>query len=351
MKPKYCKYIIVALLLIGLWSCGNLVEQDPLAFIPPIFPEEIEVTPTYLDVDIILVATLGITVKDTALLIRGYDGKRRVHVVDKRNGKHITGMALHGRGPGELTSVQSVSVRGDSIYIYSGASHVLHKYYSDNSYYDPEPNDVIQFNDGTLYLVYPFKNKYIGFLTRDKRIRVYDELGIVESAYNRYPDFGNIGYSDSIIVRNTLFSTQSISIKPDNTKFVSAHSWGAMFEIFSLAGDTISLYKEKRFYPPKVNVIKPFKDVEGLPDQVSGFWGVTSTDSYIYLSFCGQKFSEERKTAHYVYVFDWDGNPVRSYKVVGGIRVLDIDSFGKRIFFNTKNAEGEERFGYFDVLE
>ena len=351
MRTNYYKCTVAALLLIALWSCGDSDEQDPLAFIPPVFPEEIEITPTYLDVDIISGVVMEIEVKDTTLLLRSYDGKRNIQVLDKRSGKFISGMIPAGRGFGELISVISISVREDSVYAYSIMDSRLYKYSSDSVYYALQPDNVVNFNDRTLILVYPVKNKYIGLLSRNKRIKIYDEFGIEESAYDKYPDFSNIGYSDSVVVRNILFSTQSISVKPDNTKFVSAHSWGAMFEIFSLSGDAVSLYREKRFYPPKVSVLKPFKDVEGLPDQVSGFWGVTSTDNYIYLSFCGEKFSEERRTAHYVYVFDWEGNPVRSYKIKGGIRKLDIDSENRKIYFSTRNADGEERLGYFDVRE
>jgi len=67
-RMSCCKYIIAVLIAIIVWSCRNSAEEDSLAFIPPTFPDVIEVTPTYLNTDFITGSVMELKVKDSVLL-------------------------------------------------------------------------------------------------------------------------------------------------------------------------------------------------------------------------------------------------------------------------------------------
>jgi len=353
MSFKHDFYFLLLIIVSICGSCKNSAKEDPLAFVPPLFPAEIEVTPRYLDVDFITGEAMDIKLKDTVLLVRSYDGDRFIQVFDKRNGKRLSSMITRGRGPGELLAIQSVYVQKDTIYVYSAMDGSLYKYFSDSSYCASMPDDIVSFGaNRTLIYAYPFKNKYLGLSSNTKtRIIVFDEYGIRESEYTKYPDFTDLGYDHPIVLRNLFMGSQRLNIKPDNTKFALTNSRGTTLEIFSLAGDTVSLHKEKRFYPPKVKIIDKNYQLESLPEQISGFWDITSSDNYIYTAFCGDMVKDYSNSAHYVYVFDWDGNPIKSYKIKGGMRRITIDSENRKIYFSAKDAEGGDIFGYFDILE
>ena len=222
-------------------------------------------------------------------------------------------------------------------------------------YYNATPSDGLSFRDRRIGGLHPFKDKYLIEKTPvqgNPRFSIFDSDGEVEFEYTRYPDFSSIGYDDPNIVGRMFFGRSRISIKPDNTKFVITMGGGAMLEIFSLAGDTISLIKEKRFYPPKYELTNKIANpIASLPGMVPGFLYVCATDSYIYASFSDKLQGVSGTTDHYLYVFDWEGNPVKSYKIAGGLRCFDVDVENKRVYFAKSDAEKGELFGYFDILE
>jgi hypothetical protein len=51
----------------------------------------------------------------------------------------------------------------------------------------------------------------------------------------------------------------------------------------------------------------------------------------------------------YVYVFDWDGKPVKSYNLNKDITRLAIDEISQRAYVVTKGQDSTEVFGYFEL--
>jgi|GEM_PF-1782396 hypothetical protein len=344
--PKSYFCIFIAILLLG---CRG-PEQDPLAFIPPVFPETVEVTPAYLETDMISSQPIDMHIRDTAILIISYDGKYLLQAIDKRSGKHISGMIHRGRGPGEMSGIQTLSVLGDAIYAYSIMEAKMQIYHSFSDYAAAQPDSVIYFGNRSVGAILPFKDRYVGWSRSiEKRYITFDKDGVETSAYSKYPELP--GVSDMHTIRSIWWPSQLLRVKPDQSKFVVSRCRGAMLEIFSLAGDTISLLKEKRFYPPKVKVLER-GEVESLPEEILGLTYAATTDKYIYAVFQGKSTFDTSVSDNWVYVFNWEGEPVRSYKVKGGVARIAFDAPERRMYIQTRTADGgEDRYGYFTVKE
>ena len=348
------RYILSIIIGIAIFGCNNFTKEGPLAFVPPIFPEEIEIVPSYFEANMVAMSAFRLYLKDTVLLARAYDGERLIQILNKKSGEKISAILPYGRGPGEMTSSPDLFVLEDSIYAYSITDSKLYKYYSIRDYTGIMPNDIINFNNRLLSWVRPFKNKYLaGTNARNNRFIIYDVNGNEEFLYTKYPDFDDIGYNDSLTVRNIFLGGTDVGVKPDGTKFAIVLSHGAMLEIFSISENTISLHKEKRFYPPKMEITDgSLKSVQALPSQIRGFYDIKTTDEYIYALFDGTRLDGEFIPPSYIYVFDWDGNPVRSYKVKGGLMRFALDAENKMIYCTTMDMETkEEPLGYFSILE
>ncbi len=112
---------------------------------------------------------------------------------------------------------------------------------------------------------------------------------------------------------------------------------GSIIQIFNVITDSITLYKEVGFDRPIVNYHSKTSYVIN-PACPVGMWSVKTTDDYIYTLYSGEKLKDLTNNknallANYVYVFDWDLNPVKSYKIKGGRVVrLAIDQGENRAY-------------------
>ena len=61
--------------------------------------------------------------------------------------------------------------------------------------------------------------------------------------------------------------------------------------------------------------------LNGLDANVTHYWGVSPTDDYVYFLYSGRipadVVREQNKGEYYIYVekYDWNGNPVKRYKL------------------------------------
>jgi len=99
MKRKYIICYLFTLLI--LCGCRDRAKENPLAFIPPIFPDEIKITPVIFDEEYIMSPIIDLYISDTIIFARSTDANgRTVQIIDVCNGEKISSMIPSGRGPG-----------------------------------------------------------------------------------------------------------------------------------------------------------------------------------------------------------------------------------------------------------
>ena len=180
------------------------------------------------------------------------------------------------------------------------------------------------------------------------RFALYNSCGQYINDYNKFPVFSkNINDETcDYAARQFCFTDPN----PDLSKFVSLTYIGGIIEVFNVKNDAINKIVEKRYLDPDLRNSK--SEVSVLKDNTNiGFCGLYTTDNYIYASYSGLKLGEFKNKflADYVTVFDWNGEIKKLYRVEGGLLDLAVDETLNRIYIITKNSEGEDVVGFFNI--
>ena len=86
------------------------------------------------------------------------------------------------------------------------------------------------------------------------------------------------------------------------------------------------------------------KMADGLDQNVTHYWGMCAQDNYVYCLYSGRTPVEVMrdfgKGKHYIYVeqFDWNGNPVKKYKL-DHWGYFSVDEKNKRIIMMSTNDD------------
>ena len=154
--------------------------------------------------------------------------------------------------------------------------------------------------------------------------------------------FKSVEYRDSVsleMLHNLAFSpkhknwaayTGDFLVEPSGKRFAYAYKY----------------FKRILFYDPETGKsrvvefdkdgVNPANDVITLgPDNVTYYWGGRGTENYIFLTYSGrtpiQVMQDNNKKNSYIYVeqFDWNGNPIRKYKLDHWGRMIADEKNGK----------------------
>ncbi len=340
------KYLSLFTYIIILISCTSSTQEK---YSEPKFKNIVTVSPVIINTTKPAGEIRDIQVHKNYLLYKSFDGSNLIQVFNKTNGDFVAGLAPSGRGPGEYSMTVSFYFIGDTLCIYDRKLCIMNYYRNDFlTNFTPFKKTKLRGVNG-FFQVVPYKGGFISIPTIKSRFMVQDSLGNLINIYSHYPVFNKI--KDSSILKKVLYTGRhEINIKPDCTKLVSATFMGAIIEIFTLNGNKISPYKEIRILPPTF-LFKNNNDVTMSDNSYVGFWNVKTTEKYIYTIFYGGKLKDFKKTrnGNYIYVFDWEGRPVKKYIVNGGVNRFAIDEKNNRAYIIRKNLEGEDKLAYFDL--
>ncbi|AMC11875.1 hypothetical protein Lupro_11630 [Lutibacter profundi] len=127
-------------------------------------------------------------------------------------------------------------------------------------------------------------------------------------------------------------------IKPTKDKLVLAYTHTDIIEIFDLkTKKSISLHGPEKFD----STFKIFRNVwfENEKTRVAFIDG-TATNKYIYLLYSGKNFSNENAyKGNYLFVYDWDMNPIKKVKLDIEVYQICITNDDKTIYSYDENTK------------
>ncbi len=340
MKKALSVILVIALIL----SCNtgnkkNIIE--PISLKDTIF-----VKPEILKIDKLLPGILNLKIRDSILILTSFDGKGSILLFNKINGKYISTKCLNGRGPGEFSTNIEFKTIVDSIYIYESSKNLLSIYKSDTFLYDSisQADKKLKPEKDPNYIdVFPLNGYYVSRPGVNARFSLFNRNGKHISDYELFPDY----FKDvnSINQKFELRRYYAVEPKPDLSKFVALSHIGGIMEIFKVEKDSINIILKKIFLNPELKV----EEKKGLiqEDTKIGFFGLYTTDNYIYASYSGLAAKDFRKlkSLEFITVFDWKGKLKRVYKVEGGLTALAADEAEGKIYVVTKDSEGVDAVG------
>jgi hypothetical protein len=319
MKKIVCRSfkttVIFSLMSLFLISCRpeNIVLNENVVFFSE-FPEE----------DKIFFNNICEYKKGTAGMIKLVDSVLIIFNVNEGAQYFLSNYSLDsdqvfkeylwaGKGPGEAIGARGIGINSNFLWV---QDITLKKILTLETVNALSNDTLISFNEYPVnedYYMIDFKDKLhyfgVGFEHSAYKIqevdlisgKIINEIGTFE----RKPD--DLEYS-AIKTAYQCF----IHVKPTGNKIVLAYRFTDAIEIFDLKTQKSILIQG----PEGFNVdFQPAKNTMYRTDKtrfafVSG--GGTVTNNYIYMCYSGDLAKKSGATyARYIYVYDWDGNPVR----------------------------------------
>ena len=233
---------------------------------------------------------------------------------------------------------------------------------------------VIEGNDVTFYDGASLK-RYVLVETKDSvlKIELYQDIGIEAISY---PTFhgdkmltkgwtGNtwlryykgediIGTSDfpyfpetdvlSDLEKISVFRSGQQKFCPDGTRVVATIDDGCALAIFSCSDEGMEEIAMLKYYPPKFKPINnPYQPMTTSKDSKMGFVDVCCSEDYIFALYSGKIFGEDIFSSHYgghVFVYDWEGNPIKHYKLEKDLFTIEIDESNGILYGIGNDSEG-----------
>lgn len=301
-----------------LTACNRYTEQaDPLTIFPA--PEKLhaEVITEFVDWDIFSPAGL---VKRQNRFVTGYrNTKTNISVVDPHTGRR-SDLIPRGTNPGEAIYLSSLGALNDTeAYAFDFNENTLFRFNAEKALTD------------TTYRPEQWKlppaNRHLTVAVTDSFLIAtgfYDE-----GRYLYYPMTGSNyryqlsypGFPSQPDIRpktkQILYASSVIRIRPDGKAFACTDMRCGILDICRIEDGNIRRTKEIAFYYPKVYIDEDGKaPVAYSNNNRYGFADLQAADRYIYVLYSGRKYRDDRQKMYecpHVLVFDWEGNPVKSY--------------------------------------
>ncbi|GHT58769.1 hypothetical protein AGMMS50239_03970 [Bacteroidia bacterium] len=197
---------------------------------------------------------------------------------------------------------------------------------------------------------YPFKLSDSGVGSEMPLVNVgKDEFMYVESSFNGKSVFRTIKTNDSIYSKEIY----NLNLKPDldswvpyigdfavnvsKNRMVYAYKYYKIISFMDLDANNVKTinFKQSEFDEATLHV------ADGLDLNVTHYFGVCGQSDYIYFIYSGRKPSEtwkEETSNCYIEQYDWDGNPIRKFRLDHFGRFV-VDEKNKRLYLSNPRED------------
>ncbi|MBQ4802389.1 hypothetical protein J8L88_05925 [Aquimarina sp. MMG015] len=279
-----------------------------------------------------LVAPLRLTLLDNHLVIHDTETQKHLHLIDIENNKYVDQYIGIGNGPNELSDVGTFEKNGNTAFIVWDQNDKKYLYY--------ELQDLINLSNDTISKKLD-EDEYIYFLNYDKNNqklwyagqfskkdhRIY-EKDMVSGTVKGYGTLLNPpkGKLNSIAIRNFISTAK---MEKNDRHIVIAYETVPLLEVFNtetkeFASVLVPHSKLPIYYADKE---EDNKMLIGYTNRsLYEFLDIKLTDTYIYAVYRGKEFGNTDPKKSVIYVFDYQLNPIRSYRLdqeVTSIAVYD----------------------------
>lgn len=274
-----------------------------------------------------------IEIRDNVMLLLDlHNADYFYHAYTYPEGNYIVSFGKRGEGPGETLSPDRIRFHSlDSIWTLDGGKMEIVRWQLYPKERAIEPVQRVRLDKKLIRTLDFFvtdscfliqdntgKNRYTRVTMEGKRI----------SSHGRIPTrrYYKEAYSPGVAQGWQSFVTFS----PSKNTFVMASQLGEVVEMYDLNDESFKMMIGPNLYP-QFHLVAG----DGIPNGIMGFWDVQVTDNYIYTLFEGAGFKElieasargERleRGGKYIYVFDFDGNPICKYTLTTPVSGFHVD--------------------------
>ena len=229
----------------------------------------------------------------------------------------VESLLKRGDGPGEALNISYITMSDDAVitaecnkrYIIEIPFHSREVIFTPLSFDYGAPTSIIKGRAGYVMLGSFKEGRYMYYHPSTKKTGFFGDYR-VHYSYNRFDNF----------TKSLIYISSKLAIKPDMTRFVAINFNNGVIDINAINQDTIINLKQLDFHYQEIHVTgsRDNPRVANKRSNKNGFFDVAASDEYIYTIYSGKSFEEAGfmlDHCEYLMIFDWDGNPVRCYKM------------------------------------
>ncbi|MBG7630354.1 MAG: hypothetical protein IZT56_07965 [Bacteroidetes bacterium] len=328
------KIILPIFLLLALLSCkedNHLINKNTISFSK--FPSEKLISFKEL-YDFKEGVPSKLIIVDSVLIIHNNikGSKSFLYNYYINNNTVSKGYLNKGRGPNEALGVRSIGIKGNTLWVYDVT---LKKILTIDKKTAIVNNVKIVFNEypyKEYFYAMSFKDSLNYFTIGDKKsnLKIKEKNLISDKQMNEFGEFGNIPKNMSIGSYKSAHQS-FIFVKPSSDKLVLSYRFTDTMEMFN-----IKTGKSTAIQGPEVfNVsFEPIRETMLKTDKTRcAFIDGSVTDKYIYLAYSGASYNNPNKySGKSIYIYDWDGNPIRKLNFKKNISTFTISKDDNTIY-------------------
>ena len=268
---------------------------------------------------------------------------------DQQSGRQIGRFGNIGQGPLEIMFGSSGYLEKKCLVTYNDQSRIVMKYSLDSlrsGVVDGAP---------TRLTKHKISNALISRL-----ITINDSIFVVGGMYearyqhlifdanNRVLDYGidvyNAADSSFNAITRYLSNQGCMAKHPYKNEFAYSVNFSSNLDFFEIVDNKIKLKKTMRLGNPICESVVEdggqLFSTRLTKESIHGFIEVCPTPKYLYALYSAGKIYEVQRKSKTVFVFDWDGNPIKELLLDMDVFHIAVNEKDKKMFAVVKNEEG-----------
>lgn len=272
-------------------------------------------------------------------------------------GKHKKSLYKVGRGPEEFIGVCSSGFMDDKFWMFDSQNNtlaIIENLINNptilSTYKVEPPIRIVNLLNNCSFVTLGFgsgtKNRFDNYNFIDNKVTTgYGNINTLKnfikitSGKHNYP----------LMMEKNVFAS-FFSVKPDKSKFVAAYAYFDAIEIYNTTGELKICLRGPTDKFPQLEVYHEGGGSGVITPRNTkvGYSQVISTDNYIYALYSGENIFEHGFSAKSLFVFDWNGTPIKKFKLSHPIETFCVDEKNTIIYSVTSNT-GQMVKTYFNL--
>lgn len=340
---RYIVFIVFAILFVRCTGNGEMKYQDCLVFSWKSLGNEILLHGNELNLDEHITRPMRLFIKDSTLFLLNNNTEGMLQLIDLNTEKQIGIYGSFGSGPADMMTPRYIQKKDSVLFIYDSRLLRFNQFTlnSDNILnlknsiqFASSFEDLIMLSDSILVAsVLDPRLKKMSYFKKDSMIKTVGD----------YPQVEGTDTPLSGIARLEGFSS-SMAWNPLKQKIAIAYKQTDLIEIYDNVGRLENrIQGPDVFFPSKSikSIGNTQKVVANIGEEKDAYFSPVATENELFVLYSGLIYQPGEKgyLLNHLFVFDWNGKPLRRYKLDIPIFRFTINESGNKIYGITDSPE------------
>jgi hypothetical protein len=339
MTVSKIEFFILTIFVVFMISCKEHNKNTFTKEIKNTFTKDLKnISGELMTFDCLVGRPYSMVCYDTLLFICDHYEQKALTVLDIKNNRFVQRGLGIGNGPGEVMGSLKISVSSEQkeLYIFQMQSGGFNIYDLSDNNCNLILKESVRIEDRPANAI-ATRNNLVGIGPFEEgRYHLYDKKGVFMAGIGKYPFSG-----EKMDIQARFFLYQGyLYAQPNGTRFVLGSSYSDNLEFYEISdsqeAQLIKKYETRNVQAKYNNSVVPDDNC------VLGYKGAYGSEKFCYMLYSGRTYAEnnhKRLGASLIFVFDWDGNFVKSFQLDNDVMTFCIDEKNNTIYGIVLNEE------------